>query len=247
MTLVETVLSMFLLVGVMLTIVNLFHASLRYQVRVENRGKMALLATRTIEDMRAYAQNPANFNGGLAFYNGRTWTEPDFPDFTIRTETVPTGRSIYSPCETLEVPWTPSGQARRLDNSVVPVKVSVSFRTDSVSLVGYIAEPARDPDPTLRITPLAVPDVPAGASFSLTVTAFDTGGVVMRDLFFDWDIDAETGNATITASSPRDGRTVTIINQYNGTTEPGTIRVTVKCRYRGQILRGAIGPINMLP
>lgn len=247
MSLVETVLSMFLLAGIMLAIVNLFHASLRYQVRVENRGQMALLATRTINDIRAHAQSPANFNGGLSFYNGRTWTEPDLPGFTIRTQTVPAGRTIYSPCETLEVPWTASGQARQLDRSVVPVKVTVSYRTDSVSLVGYIAEPVRDPNTTLRIAPLAVPDVPAGATFSLTVTAVDTGGVIIRDLFFDWDVDAETGNATITSTSPRDGRTVTIINEYNGTTKPGTIRVTVKCRYRGLVLRGAIGPINMLP
>jgi Tfp pilus assembly protein PilV len=247
MSMVETVLSMFLLAGIMLVIVNLFHASLRYQVRVESRGKMAMLATRTMNDVRAFAQNPANFNGGLSFYNGRTWTDPDLPDFTIRTDTVTTGRSIYSPCETLEVPWTTTGQARQMIRSVIPVRVRVSRQSDAVSLVGYIAEPVREPNLNLVISPLTVPPVNGGATFSLSVTAYDTSGLPIQDLFYDWDIDAGTGNATIQGSSPRDGRTVTIINSYDGAPAPGTISVDVQCRYKGQLLKGSIGPIDMLP
>ena len=208
---------------------------------------MAMLANRTMNDARAFAQSPANFGTGLSFYNGRTWTEPDQPEFTIRTDCVTMGRRIYSPCETLEVPWTSTGQARRLDHSVIPLRVTVSYGGDSVALVGYIAEPVREPNTTLQITPLTVPDVPAGGTFSLSVTALDTSGLAIEDLFYSWSVEAQTGNATITGTSPRDGRTVTIVNQYNGAPVPGTIAVSVYARYKGQYLSGSLGPINMLP
>lgn len=247
LSLVETVFSMFLLAGIMLVIVNLFHASLRYQVRVENQGKMTMLATRTLNDARAFAQTPVNFASGLSYYNGRTWTEPDMPEFSIRTDTVTTGRTIYSPCETLEVPWTTTGQARRLDHSVVPLRVTVTHASESISLLGYIAEPVREPNTDLEISPLTVPDVPAGGTFTLTVTARDTGGVPIEDLFYKWHVDSESGNATIVDTSPRDGRSVTIQHEYDGEPVPGTIRVNVYARYKGQYLSASLGPINLLP
>ena len=135
MSLVEVVLSMFLLAGIMLVIVNLFHASLHYQVQVENRGKMAMLANRTMNDARAFAQSPANFGTGLSFYNGRTWTEPDQPEFTIRTDCVTMGRRCSIPCGPLRSicvrPWASRFPSARIRCRCAPLGLKGAFAAKS--------------------------------------------------------------------------------------------------------------------
>ncbi|MEW6279391.1 MAG: hypothetical protein AB1758_12250 [Candidatus Eremiobacterota bacterium] len=253
LSLLETVIALFLMSAAILLVVNLMHASLRHKARLEKRTQATLLASRAMADLRSWARDSNNFATGWAGKDGTTWSEPDVAGYQLRLD-CPAHRRAWSPCEPLEAPWDALSNARKMDSSLMPVRVTVSWDpTDPaarVQLFSYIGEPERTAS-TLVVTPTALAGIPQWGFFTLAAQVQDGSGAEIRDVMFEWNVDSGTGNATITPTSARDGRTVTIQHVYQipgfpQAPRPGTIRVRCTARYRGQMLKRSVGPFTLL-
>ncbi|MEW6282590.1 MAG: hypothetical protein AB1758_28530 [Candidatus Eremiobacterota bacterium] len=66
LSLLETVIALFILSAAIMLVVNLMHASLRHKARLEKRTQATLLASRVMAELRSWARDPINFATGWA-------------------------------------------------------------------------------------------------------------------------------------------------------------------------------------
>jgi len=246
LSLVETVISLFLLTCGFTIFIMLFDTSLRFSANIETRAKLVLAAQRTVDEIRAYASVPANFATGLSPYQSLTRTDPDLADMSIATSVVnlTVGDNLLrSPSNAFEASFSaPPDQRRALAaTSVYKVKITTSQGGYRFSLLSLICEPNRGWSPTL---PLAVTGTPSGvlaqgASCNLSVVAADAYRQTIPDLFCRWAVVPETSVGTIEPA--RDGRTAVFTHKIirgNGTQTygpPGICRVQVTAQYFGVV------------
>ena len=243
-SLAETVVALFVLSSSVLVVLALFDSSLKEHRRAQKVAIAVMLADRIVDRIRAFARDPVHFATGWATYNGVTFSEPDEPAFSIRTDCVPAGRELLSPCETLEALY-PADQ-RKLRTSVVPVRVRVSWEGGGpaceVSVVTELAEPPRVAQTIVLNRVGGPPDpVPAAAVVVYEAHLMDDAGAEIQDATFNWEVVGVTGNATLeTAGSTRDGRRQAVKHHfYEPRTQtmkprPGLCKVTARARYLGK-------------
>lgn len=252
LSLLETVIALFLLVAEVLVLLGAFHQGVRHQARTTMQAQAVGVVQRTMSEVRAWARVPANFDSNWAVYNGATRQDAGF---TVQIECAPAGLALASPCNSLENPWT--SRAKVMRRSVVPVKVTATWDpSDSranVSVTSYIGEPPRAANPVLLITQTGGPSspVPQNGVMAFKVDARDASGNALQDLQFRWYVKPFTGNASVLDGGPRDGTTAEVKHAYiyNGITlhVAGTIQVECRTTYHGRELRGVTPPIMLAP
>jgi len=247
LSLVETLIACFLLSLAVLAVTVLFHTSMRYQRNLEIRGRALLLATKKLAEIRAWAKASANFASNWAPYRGTSSYDASAPLIRIDCDCNDRGRTLYSPCQSLEI--ARGSDARTMTRSVVPIRVTAAWGAaskDRVSLFSYVSQPVPSlgtrQASTLVINPISGPVGPA-ATTPLGVTGSDGSGQTLNDFFFRWRVVAADGNARIAPGSRRDGRVSGLQNLYefSSTVPPAPVpgNVTVRCltHYHGTIIR----------
>jgi Tfp pilus assembly protein PilV len=253
-SLAETVVALFVLASSVLVVVTLFDSSLREHRRAEKLARAVMLADRITDRIRAFARDPALFATGWGAYNGVTWSETDEPQFTIRTDCIPAGREIMSPCQSIEDMHAPA--QRKLSSTLVPVRIRVSWEgggpSREVTVVTEVAEPRRQAQ-TLVINRVGGPPdpVPPLGVVEYEAQLRDSGGAEIKDVTFSWEVVGVTGNATPAPSlSTRDGRRQAVKHHfYDPRTQtliprPGLCRVTARARYLGDVYEQTV-PLNL--
>jgi Tfp pilus assembly protein PilV len=252
LSLLETVIALFLLVAEVLVLLGAFHQGVRHQARTYMQAQAIGVVQQTFSEIRAWARVPANYDSNWSAYHGVTRQDGAF---RVLIECAPGGQPLASPCNSLELPW--SSRAKLLRRSVVPVKVTAVWDPSDararLSVTSYLGEPPRAPDPVLRITQTGGPTspVPQNGVMAFQVEARDSAGNPLRDLQYSWYVKPFTGNASVLGGGPRDGTSAEVKHAYvyNGITlhVAGTIQVECRARYHGRELRGLTPNIILAP
>lgn len=245
-TLVETVISLFILVVAFGLVATLFHTAMRYSSRVEKQTVAVTVARRKMVEIRRWAREVSggiyNFDTDWSAWNGVTAADAEQPDMEVTTHVVE--QELYSPSSGLEAPY-PEERRRTLGTSAKKLRIQVAWNPTSPSnrltLVTLIPDPGRafrTSNPLVVQTEgaLASP-LPRDATATFTVQGFSTDDKPLADLFFKWYVEPMTGNGTITDEA-RDGSRVTFANKVrlpNGawTWTGGRCRLRVRAVYRG--------------
>ena len=253
LSLLEAIISIFILFSAFLVIINLFQSGLRYSSRIENQQVAAMLAGRKLEEVRAWSQTPTsngyNFDNWTA-YNGVTSTPSDFPNYRIRTDV--TSQSLYSSCSLLELPY-PSAR-RVLDSSCQLLKVTVSWSSGNQLVVSsLVGDPPRQFNATNAINITvgsATLPLPHDATVGLTAQAYDNYGNLLPDVKFLWDVSGSLCSGTLVQN--RDGSAANFTNNvilpdgltyYSG---PGPVVVQARASLHGQVRVGQSAQISIL-
>lgn len=252
-SLIECIVSVFVLTVAMLLMVNLFHASLRYQRELEVRSQALLQANAKLAEIRAWARDPDNFASTWAPYRGTTFTDPLRPSMTLQVDCDPSGRPVYTPCQSLEAPF--GADARILTRTLVPVRVTASWGgSGQLTVFTYVGQPvppvADRAASVLTMGAIAGP-MASGATAPLTVTGVDGTGRPLNDMLYEWGVHSEGGNARIQPGTDRAGRTATLENLVQLSpvippfSVPGDIQVQARTRYHGTPIQTLSVPVNM--
>ena len=258
LSLMEAVISSFLLLSCFLVIINLFHSGLRYSTQIENQQIAAMVAERQLEQMRLWSETAGasgyNFDYLSAVYGGTSALASDFSNFSVLTQVV--DQTIYSSCSTFERGVAASGGlACSLNHTVKKVQVTVSWDNDTrqVSTCSLFSRPAgalASHNP-IAISPTSSPAAPLPhlATLQFSATATDAFGNPIPDLRFNWAVVPRDGNGTLTVA--RDGSTATLQNviMVNGgqAFTGGSLVVQATARYHGQTASATSSLVQLAP
>lgn len=214
LTLVETIISIFLLLCACLVVIALFHTSLRYSARILQQNAAAEVASKTMARVRAWARmKPAikfNFEQPTLWnvYDGDPVQDPEDPNFKVSILQAP--HTVYSPCSELEKQFD-SGRRRPLSASFHRVTVTVRWDpplpTNQLSITSLIGSPAhRMPSSQsalknrVDISEDTYQDpLPYNQANKFTVSLNDSDDQEIPDVMFTWHVIPGIG-ARFTAS-----------------------------------------------
>ena len=250
-SLLETLISFFIVVAALLTMAQLFHTSLSHGTRVEERQIGSLLAQEKLEEIRAWAADPDNYEGSWGIYDNKTFVVPAYPAFTVRTTLV--DEVLASPSSLLEDNH-PLAERRLMASACKDVTVECWWgtqATERTTLVSRVARPARtfrNVNPIV-ITGAAPVPLPQDDTASFTVQGFDVNDNEIENLTFSWSVLPDSGNGSVVNES-RDGRSASIgnwlyaIDGVTRTYAPGKCELRVEARYEGRVEIESV-PIEM--
>lgn len=266
LSLIESVMAIFIFVGGGLACFQMALAAVRHSARVAEVTQATLIADSCVDRIREWAYSPNNYLGSWAIYDDQTFEWPNPSGYTVRTRVAADQRNPLSPCTNLSV----GHPLRQLDNSTRVLTVDVSWRTGSegetVSLNALIGEPAR---PLRAVTPLVITRVgsivdplPIDARTSFQVQLFDATDQPIEGMLWKWSLIPDlnsgppgAGSATlVTVPSKARGEEIEMMHRfYNGDPEtssdfqtvPGWIIVRASCFYDGTVVEAEYPPIEL--
>ena len=140
LTLAESLLSMFLLAMGSFTCLTLLIQSLRHQTRTTQTLEVHHLLSNTLEAVRTWAYDPNNYFGDWSSYDNDVVSAPG-SDYEVRVVAGPRS-PWFSPNRSLEEPL--AGEARVMEESYVPVRISVSWGSGrTLSASSWIGKPVQ--------------------------------------------------------------------------------------------------------
>ncbi len=246
-SLVEMLIAMFLLLAGFLIVFRLFQVSLQYNNLAQKRLTASRLAAKTMEEIRAWARDPDNYDKNWdSTYPGTPYKDLDEASYTITVRQK--NHEVLSPCTSLEQRWVASTKERRLQRSFRRVTVIVAWSdqpSDKISITSLVGDPPRE----LASDPISVnfasDALAAGASKTFTAALQDKDNNEIPDVCFEWYVVPARlgsllgGNGIIDHDLPgtkRTGRSVVFRNAYPHPGEwisiAGNVRMRVVSRYR---------------
>ena len=248
-SILETLLALFIILVALLVTVQLLHSSLRRSLKVQDRVNASLFLQQKLEEIRVRAADPDDFEAGLTAYNNTIHSDPEYPGLQIRStlaDFVPA-----SPSHRLESPYeTPAPDSRRLlEESCYRLTLecwwgpSPSERLEATTL---LTAPPRLFHPTNPLVISGAPSSPIAqdTESTMSVQAFDENNREIKGLTFKWFVLAKGGNGVIRQT--RDGRTGILGHwtfNVDGITKvfsSGTCQVLVQARYNGDTRTAAV-------
>lgn len=204
LSLAEVIISVFLLSFAALGVLSMARMAFVAQRRNENQLAATLEAQAIMAEVRVWASNPDNFLGNWSHYSA-AFPAPHVPEYKAQVRCLAAGRSLDSPCQSLEAQWdgTPEGM-RRMPRAVVPVEVTVAWsdrKSDRVVLTTYVGEPKRVPVKA-EVTGPSPDSLTAGGVADYSVRVLDGQNRELQNLLYRWSVDARY----LTTESPRSGR-----------------------------------------
>ncbi|MFN8608946.1 MAG: hypothetical protein U0931_15540 [Vulcanimicrobiota bacterium] len=204
MSLVETVLALFLLTVGMLLLVQIFLFGLRYTRRAEKRALAATIAQKHLSQLRVWARQGHNFGSWTAPQVGQQ-PDSEFPGYQVKVTIAP--HAIYSPATALE--QVRSLTPRKMSNSAVLASVTAweaGSPDQKAELWSLIGEPEKAFASDALVIQATQTAFSHGAQADFSVKALDSTGVEYPDVFFQWYVQPKGGNGTVVSQS-RDGKT----------------------------------------
>lgn len=257
MSLAETIVSLFILVGAFLTVIGLFHSGLRYSREAFSQQTAVLVAENKLEEIRDWAATSSastyNFDDWAA-YLGPAAADPNYPDYLVKVEAV--DYAVDSPNSGFGAAYNTLSNPRRLATSVRKVRVTVTWKRGlkSLSLVTFVGDPERLPraaNPVVLSPTGALPgSLARDASQQYNVYAYDATGRPIRDLMFSWAIKPGQSNAQL--DFRRDGSSANVTNQLLLPLQPpsylgGSVILQARTTYRGLPLLGESAALPLDP
>lgn len=263
-SLVEAIISIFLLVSGILISTRLFHGALQYLGMVEAQANMVLLAEKTMEQVRGYSWKEHGPNNNRAFSDwtgcpglAANITDPDFAGMQAKVTVTP--QTLADPCTLFEASY-PAASRRLITASVQNVTVLVDAGSNRrYSLFSLVARPTCEPQGTVSVTPASgVISVAHNANHAVSATAKDVQGRSLPDIMYEWQtlpLLGNSGGGYGTFVGHRDGRSVDIHNKVFDAQDPpvqvpncwgtGQCRAQAFARYRGRRIQGVSGVFDM--
>lgn len=247
----EALFASFLLLTSVLLSVQLFDSSLKAEAENEQRTVAAMVAENALEEIRAAATE--DFEQLRADYQGRSWSLPEYPDFTIQSQV--RAQTILAPCSELESQYTdpnapfPKPRPREMTGSIWRVQLDITWSragSDAVTVVEYFSSLKPASNFTVRIEP-AGPNTINGLTtgtfsvarnrtldFSATARA---DGQTLDDIQFSWYVEPLDGFGSVYRVS-RDGTECRYRNYYRNANNaprhaPGKCDLVVRAVYQG--------------
>lgn len=246
-SLIEAVLSTFLLLTAVLLGAYVFHSSLRAEASNEKRVVASLVAETALAEIRNFAGE--NFVGLVARYDGQLWVPQGEPDMTVEVKARPS--SLALACVELESQYPdtnrfPEPEPRVLTQSAVEVEVTVRWTEpspQSVILVEKVTDLRTATDFRIHLQT----DDGSAAPESMTLAKGDfarfraratVNGQPLQDIQFTWFVQPVLGFGSLSAVS-RDGLRCVYQNAYRNYNQelryaPGACYLTLKATYQGR-------------
>ena len=249
LSLVETLLALFILQFAVVFVLTLFESSLSHQAKSAMRAQGLRLARRTVADIRVWAADPNNFLSDWSAWSGYSYTEGSF---TVTVEVDSNGRDLLSPSQLLEEPFVALNLEKRMPRSLIPVRVRADWGNGRLDLSAWIREPVRPVSSGIQISPATASPMNPDDTVVLSASLQDDGGSPIEGLVYNWTINPLDGNGTLMPGGhPRDRRSVTLSHSYVLRTGPGHVpgELNVVCwtYYHGRRIEGRWGPVVLLP
>jgi len=258
LSLAEAIIAIFVLLSGVVVLTRLFHTGLRYQTLVENQATAVMLGERQLERVRGWSRE-VHKTQDFVDWSGCPWLggptpDPDYPGFTLTTLAV--AHRLYSPCELFESLY-PASRQRRISSSVRKVTVSVGWGNNlKLDLVSLVAMPTGEPG-SVTLNIVGPTTMPKDDRRPFTVSAENSNGTPIRDLFFEYIVQPEngdTGGGFGAFESPRDGRSCVLRNCVYGADRAtitgygvGQCKLQAIARYRGKLMQGSSDALDMRP
>lgn len=252
LSLIESVVAIYLLVGVCLLMALLFHSSLAYGGRVVRMQTATQIAENTLAQVRAWAKDPSHFATWSGPYPWEATAPPPYQVIVAQSM-----QTVASPCSQTEKVF--GDNQRSLFQSYRKVTVSVRWTNqpnDVVRLTSLIGDPPRGLAPlSQRLTLTAqspVPNpIPPRGKIVFKAQLWDSGLVEIPDVFFSQvilaPIDLDPGNAVIDVNdlaTRRTGITAVLWNYYpdvdGWSSISGSVELRATARYRGIPLENTV-------
>jgi Tfp pilus assembly protein PilV len=251
-SLMETLIAVFLLLATLTFVLELYCRSFQHLNKTERTFQGTAFARNTMEQIRAWAKDPANFEKAV-WTPFTTVSDSRYPDFTLRAKTEPT--TLTAACTAFE---DSLGAPERLEmpTSARLVTLEVSHQGSKLwEISSLVAEPERPLHATkfLEVVPTGgVPGVLAvDEELEFQASLIDKDGAPIKDVEFVWSVQpgsgtpsstAPLGNGTIVKVS-RDGTRAVFKNRFERTDgrvlhTGGVCRVVADARYFAAFRRG---------
>ena len=231
LSLMETVIAIFVITFAVLIMAALFRSALEGAKRTRKIATANVLANKRMQAIVYWAGEGDNFSDWTPI-DGASAQDAQFPDFAVRSDIE--AQVVYSPCSETETRY-PLDDRRAILVSTKKVRVRVTWSPTSdprnkVDLTSIISAPPR----TLKAVGMqgAINPIAPDASLTLGAYAQDTSHQRLNDLFYEWRLSPMTGYGQIVPS--RDGRRLVLKHRnYDARTgsygsAPGTVRLSIK-------------------
>jgi Tfp pilus assembly protein PilV len=245
LSLIETLLAIFVLMVVFILFASLFQWVLSSSRRGDEAATAGRLASNRLAELRQWAAQAAgpsdNFRSGdWASLSAPVEAEPGYQTSVTRI-----AASCYAPCTQLESLFS---QPRTMSNSCVRVRVRVQWGSNSYDLYSQVTAPPVAPhqpyDSNIQISQSSSGTLASGASRELTAQALDANNQPIQDLVYQWNVLPESGTGSL-LDMDRNGSRVQFTNDNPLTTNGSTLKVAVQATYRGILLQGVSTTITV--
>lgn len=249
LTMMETVLGLFLLVSAFTFVAGLYNHSLGHLQKVERNAYAAQFSRSVFSELRAWAREPGNYLGSWP----TTLTDPDYPGFEARLTV--SDVELMSACTDFES-TIPSPQQVLMTSSCRRVQAQILFEGSQVfTVTSLIKEPERTPSDTTPVVVSARGALPTPldreATIEFEARLLDESGAEIPDVHFSWSVEPIDGNATIKEVA-RNGTVATFENVYilrrgSRIFTGGKCKVAASVQYFGETYRGTSEEIELSP
>lgn len=239
-----------LLAGCLLLVSAIMQRTSQYQRRSESLLEAAGYADQVMDDVRQWARNPVNYDGGWSSWQGRSLDSATFPGMKALVNVQTSGLTLYSPDYESEQLYRLAGKTvRELPQAYVLVRVragrDLSSPTGRVDVYTMVASPSPQTGGSIVIsggTTLA----PNGEEY-YTATAYDGSGRELPQCCFDWHVHGRGGWASSDVVS-RDGRRLWVKHDQTrwddvletDVAASGPIEVEAQARVMGKLITGTL-------
>lgn len=232
MSLLETLVAIFVLLGVFIIFATLYHWVLSSSKRADQAATAARLATNRLADLRAWAAQP---NGASDNFHG-SWTSQASPvemepGYQVSVDLL--AAQIYAPSTQLETAFP---RPREMSNACKRVRVRVRWGTQTFDLYSQLtAPPVVGGNVTVSLSSAAT--LAPGGTLPMSAQGLDTSGEPIDDLVYQWNVLPITGTGSITLLD-RNGREAEFHNDDPNTVNGSELKVEVTASYRGRLISG---------
>lgn len=261
MSLLETVLAVFLLLAGSFTCLTVLQTAVGHATKTRRLAEAQQIAAHTIDAIRAWAYDPDHYFSDWSPYND---DDHSFGDFPVRTS-CPGRQELAAPSASLELPRTAG--ARLMREAYMPVRVSVRWGAESwihvTTHIGQAAQAVRAAQPVVLTRGAGPGDpVPEGAAVGWSADLYASDGSVIPGVSIGWQVIPNEapgflpGNALFVEERGSLGRTGQLIHRfYNGDPAfnlpprevPGSVIVRAEAVYNGRAYFAESLPVELAP
>lgn len=239
LSLIETVIAIFVLLTVFVIFASLFEWLLASTRKAEKGATASRLASNRLAELRAWAAQP---NGSSDNFHAGDWAALAQPveaeaGFLVSVERV--AAALLSPCSGLESPF---GNPRQVSAACLRVRIHVANGLWSYDQYSQLTAPPVV-GKLVQVSGATGSTLSPGDSITLTAQAIDTLDQPIDDLVYHWTVLPMTGSGTITLLD-RNGRSASFQNNDPHTKNGSQLRVEVNATYRGVVLKGQSGIVR---